>query len=57
MNNYTAYCIDQDGFTEEIDIQAANVKEARQKAKDVIKDEYCGALKVKRVVKQTGAWV
>ena len=57
MENYTAYCVDESGFTEEIDFQAANIIEARQKIKEIIKDEYCNSLNLKKLVKQSGAWV
>ena len=56
MKNYTVHCEDKDGFIEEIDLKAGSIKEARTKAKQVIKDEYCGSLKVVKIVKHEGAW-
>lgn len=56
MNNYTAYCIDEDGFEEEIDVQAKSMTEAKEKIRQIINGDYCGSLKIKKIVEQIGCW-
>ena len=57
MKNYTVHCEDKDGFIEEIDLKAVSIKEARSKAKQAIKDEYCNSLKIVKIVKHDGTWL
>ncbi len=57
MKNYTAHCKDRDGFIEEIDLKAESIKDARIKAKQAIKDEYCDSLKIVKIVKHEGCWL
>lgn len=56
MKSYTAYCKDEDGFIEEIDIKADDYYEARRKAKKEIKDNYCDSLKIVEIVSHKGTW-
>tara|TARA_R100000030_G_C3216130_1_gene114672 strand:+ start:381 stop:554 length:174 start_codon:yes stop_codon:yes gene_type:complete len=56
MNNYTAYCIDEDGFEEEIDFQAKSMTEAKEKIRQIINEDYCGSLNLKKIVEQIGCW-
>jgi hypothetical protein len=57
MKNYTAYCKDESGNIEEIDFKSENIVDARKKAKQIIKEEYCNSLKVFKIVHQHGTWV
>ena len=57
MKNYTVYCKDEDGFIEEIDLKARDNHNAKIKAKQVIKDEYCDSLKIVKILKHEGAWL
>jgi hypothetical protein len=56
MKNYTAHCKDVDGFIEEIDLKAESMKDARAKAKQLIEEDYCGSLKILKIVKHDGMW-
>ena len=57
MKNYTAYCKDESGNIEEIDLRSENIIDARKKAKQIIKEEYCNSLKIFKIVRQDGTWL
>lgn len=57
MKNYTAYCKDESGNIEEIDLRSENIIDARKKVKQIIKEEYCDSLKVFKIVHQHGTWL
>lgn len=50
MKNYTVYCKDEDGYIEEIDLQAKDYYDAKNRAQQIIKDEYCNSLVVVEIV-------
>ena len=56
MNTYTAYCKDQDGFIEEIDVEASNMREAKEKVLKEIEEDYCNSLKIVKIVEQIGCF-
>ena len=57
MKNYTVYCKDEDGYIEEIDLQAKDYYDAKNRARQVIKDEYCNSLVVVEIVNHEGCWL
>ena len=57
MKNYTVYCKDEDGYIEEIDLKAKDYYDAKNRARQVIKLEYCNSLVIVEVVNHEGCWL
>jgi hypothetical protein len=52
MNTYTAIVKFDKSSIEEVDVQAASLKEAKQKIKEVLANDYGGNPKITKIIKR-----
>ena len=57
MKNYTVYCKDEDGYIEEINLKAKDYYDAKNKARQIIKDEHYNSLVVVEAVNHEHYWL
>ena len=58
MKTYTVYIQDPDhpDEVEEIDLQASNLKDAKEKAKIIMEEEYVSGLKIVEITERFGSY-